>query len=46
MRKGLFPGLNDNGTEYVVDGKSLTTYEKVNGELHDVNYEEDEEECE
>ena len=33
VRKGLFPGVNDDGTEYVVDGKSLTTYETVNGEL-------------
>ena len=33
MRKGLFPGLNPDGTELVVDGKTLTTYEKVNGEL-------------
>ena len=33
VRKGLFPGLNPDGTELVVDGKTLTTYEKVNGEL-------------
>ena len=33
VRKGLFPGLREDGTEYVVDGKNLTTYEKVNGEL-------------
>ena len=33
VRKGLFPGLNDDGSEFIVDGKSLTTYEKVNGEM-------------
>ena len=33
VRKGLFPGLREDGTEYIVDGKNLTTYEKVNGEL-------------
>ena len=33
VRKGLFPGLNDDGTEFMVDGKSLTSYETVNGEL-------------
>ena len=33
VRKGLFPGLREDGTDYVVDGKNLTTYEKVNGEL-------------
>ena len=32
VRKGLFPGLNEDGTELIVDGKSLTTYETVNGE--------------
>ena len=32
VRKGLFPGLNDDGSEFEVDGKSLTTYEMVNGE--------------
>ena len=31
VRKGLFPGLNDDGTEFMVDGKSLTSYEMVNG---------------
>ena len=31
VRKGLFPGLNEDGSEYMVDGKSLTTYEVVNG---------------
>ena len=30
VRKGLFPGLNEDGTELVVDGKTLTTYEYVN----------------
>ena len=33
VRKGLFPGLNEDGSEFMVDGKSLTTYETVNGEL-------------
>ena len=33
VRKGLFPGLKEDGSEYEVDGKNLTTYEKVNGEL-------------
>ena len=33
VRKGLFPGLNEDGTEFTVDGKVLTTYETVNGEL-------------
>ena len=32
VRKGLFPGLNDDGSEFVVDGNVLTTYEMVNGE--------------
>ena len=32
VRKGLFPGLDENGNEYVIDGKKLTTYEMVNGE--------------
>ena len=32
VRKGLFPGLDENGAEYVIDGKKLTTYEMVNGE--------------
>ena len=32
VRKGLFPGLNEDGTEFMVDGKSLTSYEEVNGE--------------
>ena len=32
VRKGLFPGLKEDGTEYIVDGKSLTSYEIVNGE--------------
>ena len=36
VRKGLFPGLNADGTEYMVDGKSLTTYEKVNGKLQPI----------
>ena len=33
VRKGLFPGLNEDGSELIIDGKNLTTYEKVNGEL-------------
>ena len=33
VRKGLFPGLNPDGSDFIVDGKNLTTYEKVNGEL-------------
>ena len=36
VRKGLFPGLNPDGTEYMVDGKSLTTYEMVNGKLQPI----------
>ncbi len=31
VRKGLFPGLDENGNEFMVDGTSLTTYEMVNG---------------
>jgi hypothetical protein len=31
LRKGLFPGLNGNGGEFMYDGKSITTYEMVNG---------------
>ena len=31
VRKGLFPGLNEDGTEFMVDGKSLTSYEMVDG---------------
>ena len=31
VRKGLFPGLKDDGTEFIVDGKNLTGYEMVNG---------------
>ena len=33
VRKGLFPGLNPDGSEYVADGKALTSYEKVDGKL-------------
>lgn len=33
VRKGLFPGLDEDGSEFFVDGKSLTTYENVGGEL-------------
>ena len=32
VRKGLFPGLNDDGSEFMVNGKNLTSYETVNGE--------------
>ena len=31
LRKGLFAGLRDNGKEFIIDGKNLTTYETVNG---------------
>ena len=31
LRKGLFPGLDENGGEFMVDGQSYTTYEMVNG---------------
>ena len=31
LRKGLFAGLRDNGKEFIIDGKTLTTYETVNG---------------
>ena len=31
VRKGLFPGLDEDGNEFVIDGKTLTTYETVNG---------------
>ncbi len=31
VRKGLFAGLDDNGNEFIVDGKNLTSYEMVNG---------------
>ena len=31
VRKGLFPGLNEDGSELIIDGKTLTTYEMVNG---------------
>ena len=29
VRKGLFPGLDDNGNEIVIDGKVLTTYDHL-----------------
>ncbi len=32
VRKGLFAGLNDDGSEYMFEGQSLTSYEYVNGE--------------
>ena len=31
VRKGLFAGLNDNGSEFIVDGHNLTSYEMVDG---------------
>ena len=31
VRKGLFAGLDENGNEFIVDGKNLTSYEMVNG---------------
>ena len=31
VRKGLFPGLNEDGSEFIVDGKNITSYEMVNG---------------
>ena len=33
VRKGLFPGLNEDGSEFMVDGMSLTSYETVDGKL-------------
>ena len=33
VRKGLFPGLNEDGSELILDGKNLTSYEKVSGKL-------------
>ena len=33
VRKGLFPGLNDDGSELIIEDKTLTTYETVNGKL-------------
>jgi len=33
VRKGLFPGLNDDGSEFVIDGKTLTSYENVDGKM-------------
>lgn len=33
VRKGLFPGLNEDGSELVIDGKTLTTYEMVGEKL-------------
>ncbi len=31
VRKGLFAGLDENGNEYIIDGKNLTSYEMVDG---------------
>ena len=33
VRKGLFPGVNDDGSEFVIDGKTLTSYENVDGKM-------------
>ena len=33
VRKGLFPGVNEDGSDFVVGDKNLTSYEKVNGKL-------------
>ena len=33
VRKGLFPGINEDGTDFIVGDKNLTTYEWVDGEL-------------
>ena len=33
LRKGLFPGVNEDGSDFYVGDKKLTTYETVNGEL-------------
>ena len=32
VRKGLFPGLNEDGSDFIVDGKNLTTYDALTGE--------------
>ncbi len=32
VRKGLFAGLNEDGSEFVYNGQVLTTYEMVNGQ--------------
>ena len=31
VRKGLFPGLNEDGSDFIVDGKNLTTYDPITG---------------
>ena len=31
VRKGLFPGLNEDGSEIIIDGKLLTTYDPKTG---------------
>ena len=33
VRKGLFPGLKEDGSDFIVGDKNLTSYEMVNGEL-------------
>ena len=33
LRKGLFPGVNEDGSDFYVGDRKLTTYETVNGEL-------------
>ena len=32
VRKGLFPGLKDDGSDFVIDGKNLTTYDPITGD--------------
>ena len=32
VRKGLFPGLNEDGSDFIVDGKNLTSYDALTGE--------------
>ena len=31
VRKGLFAGLHDDGSEFIIDGQNFTTYEMVDG---------------
>ena len=32
VRKGLFPGLDEDGSDFIVEGKNLTTYDALTGE--------------
>ena len=32
VRKGLFPGLKDDGSDFVIDGKNLTIYDPITGD--------------